>query len=65
MTLFTPSERQLAELLSRLAVCNPFVPERLELDRKILGRDYRPILRLFQPHTRCVVSRPERQGLPE
>ena len=39
-TLFTAAERRLATAVSRLARCNPFVPEERELRRAILGRDF-------------------------
>ena len=34
------SHRPFLRTLSELAYCNPFLPERLELERKALGRDY-------------------------
>jgi len=40
MALFRPDERELAETVSRLVYCNPFLPERVELERKALGDDF-------------------------
>ncbi|MDZ4820841.1 MAG: sigma 54-interacting transcriptional regulator, partial [Planctomycetota bacterium] len=40
MPLFTPAQRQFAEALSRLAYCNPFLPERFEHERAALGEAY-------------------------
>jgi DNA-binding NtrC family response regulator len=37
MPIFEPSERAFAEAMSALAYCNPFLPERLEWERKALG----------------------------
>ena len=37
MDLFTLSERRYAQALSRLVYCNPFVAERLDLQREALG----------------------------
>lgn len=42
MSLFTPTERDTADALSRLAFCNPFLPERVERERVVLGRDFVP-----------------------
>nr|MDP9121933.1 sigma-54 factor interaction domain-containing protein [Acidobacteriota bacterium] len=35
-------ERELAEAISRLAYCNPFTRERLELERRVLGETFTP-----------------------
>jgi transcriptional regulator with AAA-type ATPase domain len=40
MTLFEPSERRLAQIVAELVYCNPFVPERIELERLVLGKDF-------------------------
>jgi transcriptional regulator with AAA-type ATPase domain len=40
MTLFEPSERRLAQIVAELVYCNPFVPERIELERLALGSDF-------------------------
>src|SRR5262245_22152455 len=37
MALFTASDCRFAETLSRLVYCNPFLPERLKLQREALG----------------------------
>lgn len=41
MKLFNQSERQQAQLFSRLTWCNPFTEERQSLERTLLGEDYR------------------------
>ena len=38
--MLTASDRRFLTALSRLAYCNPFLPERLELEREALGREY-------------------------
>ncbi len=40
MALFESGEIDLAETISRLDYCNPFLPERVELERKALGEDF-------------------------
>jgi hypothetical protein len=37
---FTREERSFLESLSRLATANPFLPERIELEREILKDDF-------------------------
>jgi hypothetical protein len=43
MAFMTAEERAQARVFSELAVCNPFVPERVELEQKALGRDFAAI----------------------
>ena len=40
MALFTPTERRHAEAISRLVFCNPFLPERMESERDVLGDEF-------------------------
>jgi len=40
--MLSSSDRRFLTVLSRLAYCNPFLPERLELERAALGREYVP-----------------------
>lgn len=40
MSLFKPGERDAANALSRLAYCNPFLPERVEWERIALGAEF-------------------------
>ena len=40
MPLLAPEDRTLAESISRLAYCNPFLPERIECERQALGADF-------------------------
>lgn len=37
ISIFTPSERAFAEAVSRVALSNPFLPERMEAERQALG----------------------------
>jgi DNA-binding NtrC family response regulator len=39
MALFTPSDGRFAQTLSSLVYCNPFLPERLNLQQEALGAD--------------------------
>jgi transcriptional regulator with AAA-type ATPase domain len=40
MALFSDAERTCAEALVGLGYCNPFLPERIEYERRILGEDF-------------------------
>ena len=40
MALFTQSERSFASAASSLGYCNPFLPERIEHERRALGSDF-------------------------
>lgn len=40
MGILTHDERRLADLISSLAYCNPFLPKRVELERQILGERF-------------------------
>ncbi len=40
MSLFTPADRAFAVACSDLAHCNPFLPERIALERRALGSDF-------------------------
>jgi DNA-binding NtrC family response regulator len=42
MPFMTSDERAFAHAISELAVSNPFLPERIEIERKILGRHFIP-----------------------
>ena len=38
--LFSSAQRGIAEAFSRLLYCNPFLPERVDGERAILGREF-------------------------
>jgi transcriptional regulator with AAA-type ATPase domain len=40
MSLFSPADRRLAEAVSQLVYCNPFLPERIEFERAALGDEF-------------------------
>ncbi len=42
MALFTAEQRPLAEAVSELVYCNPFLPERLACERRALGEAFEP-----------------------
>ena len=61
-------ERRFAERMSRLATCDPFLPERVELERETLGSDFEPYstvwskqvrLERFNPNVRKLADRTE------
>jgi transcriptional regulator with AAA-type ATPase domain len=41
MSLLTERERAFLRAVSRLAYCNPFLPERIDCEREVLGPDFR------------------------
>ena len=41
--LLSEAERATVEAISRLAFCNPFTPERLHLERQVLGAEFQPV----------------------
>lgn len=41
MSLMSAADRQFAETVSQLSYCNPFLPERIELEREALGDEFR------------------------
>ncbi len=40
MTLLNSDELHLAQAISQLTFCNPFLPQRMEFERAVLGSDY-------------------------
>ncbi len=44
-----PSNRELVEATGELTYCNPFLPERVELERRALGRDFEPHGQVWHP----------------
>ena len=42
MALFAAGQRSFAEAVSELVYCNPFLPERIECERRALGEDFDP-----------------------
>lgn len=42
MALFPPAEYRFCDILSRMIYANPFLPERVEREKELLGADYAP-----------------------
>ncbi len=40
MAFLKPAERRFVQSLSRLAHCNPFLPERIDLEKQVLGSEF-------------------------
>lgn len=40
MAFVSPAERPVLEAYSKLSYCNPFMPERIQLEREVLGREF-------------------------
>lgn len=55
MPFLTPTERTFLQAVSKLATCNPFLPERIEYRREALGSDFRE----EDPVFRMPVDRPD------
>ncbi len=55
MPFLTPNERTFLQAVSKLATCNPFLPERIEYRREALGSDFRE----EDPVFRMPVDRPD------
>ncbi len=47
MGLFAHSDRSFVETVSRLCFTNPFLPERIELERRALGSEYRDVQQVW------------------
>ena len=47
--MIQPDERSVAEAISRLAYCNPFLGERIELERRILGDEFTSFYAVWHP----------------
>ncbi len=45
----SPSDRELFEATAELTYCNPFLPERVELERRALGREFEPHGEVWHP----------------
>lgn len=42
MPLFSPADRRTLEAITKVAFANPFLPERIELEREALGEEFQP-----------------------
>jgi transcriptional regulator with AAA-type ATPase domain len=42
MPIFIPANRRILEAVTKVAFANPFLPERVELEREALGEEFRP-----------------------
>jgi DNA-binding NtrC family response regulator len=61
MSLFSPPQRRLAEALARLGFVNPFLPERVELERQILGDRFRGGQAVWSLHLAATAPDPNYQ----
>ena len=43
MALFSPADRRIPGSRRRVAFANPFLPERIELEREALGDEFQPV----------------------
>lgn len=56
MTLLTASEWRVAEAIAGIGYANPFLPERIELEKKALGKDFVRFQPFLQYRPDCSVS---------
>ncbi len=47
--LASDQERQVTEAIAQLAYCNPFLGERVELERRVLGDEFTPFFAVWHP----------------
>ncbi len=58
-TLFrSTGERQVAEAVSEIAYCNPFLAERMEWERRILGDTFTPFFTVWHPRSDVLGDNP-------
>jgi hypothetical protein len=48
-SVFTTRDRQTAEAISGIVYCNPFLAERVELERRALGAEFTPFFLVWHP----------------
>src|SRR5437764_14934705 len=65
MSLFTSAERGFAEAVADLCYCNPFLPERIELERAALGEAFDESSAVWSRHAHCEHDRPNVARLNE
>ena len=58
MALFDDEDRRIARALGSLGYCNPFLPERLELERSVLGGAFVPMGEAWHKHADDPVASP-------
>ena len=51
MTLIHEDERDLVSAVAALIDCNPFLPKRLELERRVLGDAFTPVAAVWHADT--------------
>ena len=58
-------ERRVAEATARLAYCNPFLEDRLDLEREVLGDEYTPFFAVWHPREGVVDDNPNVVAIAE
>lgn len=58
-------EREVVAAISRLASCNPFTPERLHLERQVLGEAFAPFDVVWHAQTDAAGANPNVPGIAE
>ena len=63
--LLSDGEREVVEAISRLSFCNPFTPERLHLERRVLGDAFTPFDVVWHAQTDAAGTNPNVPGIAE
>jgi DNA-binding NtrC family response regulator len=63
MHVLSDREREVVEAISRLAFCNPFTPERLRLERQVLGEAFTPFDVVWHAQTDAAGANPNVPGI--
>ncbi|HYG65341.1 MAG TPA: sigma 54-interacting transcriptional regulator [Thermoanaerobaculia bacterium] len=61
--LLTGQEREAVEAISKLVYCNPFTPERITLERQVLGEAFRPFDVVWHSQVDLAGSNPNVPGI--
>ncbi len=63
MNVLSDQEREVVEAISRLAFCNPFTPERIHLERRVLGEAFAPFDVVWHAQTDAAGVNPNVPGI--
>ena len=61
MAFLRSEEKAFAGAISRLAYCNPFLPERIACEREALGEDFVPLSSVWSVQPDGKKAQPQRQ----
>jgi transcriptional regulator with AAA-type ATPase domain len=64
-SIFTPRDRETAEAISGIVYCNPFLAERVELERRALGDEFTPFFLVWHPRPDIADDNPNVRRIAE